>query len=169
MGAKVISTIVRKKKRELTTLLDGRRVPKYSLRPETYGTLDELNSFVGMARAFSKNRMVRSTLFTIQSHLFLIGSELALSGKNRSQLKGGITQKKIDWLIRLSTNFKTVLKLNPRFIIYGGTQISSMLDVAREGERGKLFLGLSLMPYLNVILNRINKSGFQSFEQKGHC
>ena len=46
-----------------TGLLGGRRVPKYHLRPDTYGTLDELNSFLGMARATSKDRKVRKILF----------------------------------------------------------------------------------------------------------
>ncbi|PIV22314.1 MAG: ATP:cob(I)alamin adenosyltransferase, partial [Deltaproteobacteria bacterium CG03_land_8_20_14_0_80_45_14] len=39
-------------------LLGGRRVPKYHLKPETYGTVDELNSFLGMARAISRDRKV---------------------------------------------------------------------------------------------------------------
>ena len=62
-----------------TSLLGGRRVPKFHLRPEAYGTVDELNSFLGMARTFSKDRMVKKTLLTIQNHLFIIGSALALS------------------------------------------------------------------------------------------
>jgi cob(I)alamin adenosyltransferase len=81
-----------------TGLLGGRRVPKYHLRPETYGTLDELNSFLGMARAVSRDKKVKKILFAIQNHFFIIGSELALSGKDRSLLKGEITQKEVDWL-----------------------------------------------------------------------
>ncbi|MGZ3591028.1 MAG: ATP:cob(I)alamin adenosyltransferase, partial [Thermodesulfobacteriota bacterium] len=83
-----------------TGLLGGRRVPKYHLRPETYGTLDELNSFLGMARAISKDGKVRKILFHIQNHLFIIGSELALSGRNRDLLRGEIAQKEVDWLGR---------------------------------------------------------------------
>ncbi len=81
-----------------TGLLGGRRVPKYHLRPETYGTLDELNSFLGMARAISRDRKVKKILLTIQNNFFIIGSELALSKKKRSLLKGEITQKEVDWL-----------------------------------------------------------------------
>jgi cob(I)alamin adenosyltransferase len=81
-----------------TGLLGGRRVPKHHLRPETYGTLDELNSFLGMARAVSRDKKVKKILFAIQNHFFIIGSELALSGKDRSLLKGEITQKEVDWL-----------------------------------------------------------------------
>ena len=135
MGAKVISTIVRKKKRELTTLLDGRWVPKYSLRPETYGTLDELNSFLGMARAVTKDRTVKKILFSIQNHFFIIGSDLALPGKDRSILRAEITQKEVDWLIQLTTNFRTLVKPDSKFIIYGETLVSSILDVARAVSR----------------------------------
>lgn len=82
---------VNKADRVFTSLLRGRRVPKYHLRPETYGTLDELNSFLGMARALTQDKMVKEILFKIQDHFFMIGSDLALSGKNRSLLKGEIS------------------------------------------------------------------------------
>jgi ATP:cob(I)alamin adenosyltransferase len=118
-----------------TGLLGGRRVPKHHLKPETYGTLDELNSFLGMARATSKDRKVKKILFYIQNHLFTMGSELALSGKGRSLLKGEVTQKEVDWLSRLSADFEALLEPEPGFIIYGETQISSILDMARAVSR----------------------------------
>ncbi len=143
-----------------TGLLGGRRVPKYHLRPDTYGTLDELNSFLGMARATSKIRKVRNFLFTIQNHLFIIGSELALSGGDRDLLKGEITQKEVDWLSRLSIDFEVSLKPEPGFIIYGETQISSILDVARALTRRverlvakmktkKMLHNLKILEYIN--------------------
>jgi len=118
-----------------TSLLGGRRVRKFHLRPEAYGTLDELNSFLGMARAVSKDRRVKETLLAIQNHLYLIGSELALSGKDRRLLKREITQKEVDWLTSLSTDFEASLNLEPKFIVYGETFISSILDVARAVSR----------------------------------
>jgi ATP:cob(I)alamin adenosyltransferase len=143
-----------------TGLLGGRRVPKYHLKPETYGTLDELNSFLGMARATSKDRKVRKILFHIQNHLFIIGSELALAGGNRDLLKGEITQKEVDWLSRLSIDFEALLKPEPGFIIYGETNISSILDVTRAVSRRaerlvakmkskKMLHNLRILEYLN--------------------
>ena len=143
-----------------TGLLGGRRVPKYHLRPETYGTLDELNSFLGMARAVSRDKKVKKILFAIQNHFFIIGSELALSGKDRSLLKGEITQKEVDWLSQLSTDFEASLKPEPKFIIYGETLISSILDVARAVSRRaerrvaemrskKMLHNLKILEYLN--------------------
>jgi cob(I)alamin adenosyltransferase len=143
-----------------TGLLGGRRVPKYHLKPETYGTLDELNSFLGMARATSKDQRVRKILFDIQNHLFIIGSELALSGRGRDFLRGRIAQKEVDWLTRLSTDFETLLKLKPGFIIYGESQVSSILDVTRAVSRRverlvakmkskKILHNLKVLEYLN--------------------
>jgi cob(I)alamin adenosyltransferase len=118
-----------------TSLLGGKRVPKFHLRPEAYGTLDELNSFLGMARAVSKDRMVKETLLTIQNHLFIIGAALALSAKDRTLLKREIAQKEVDWLTRLSTDFEASLVPEPKFIIYGEAYVSSILDVARAVSR----------------------------------
>jgi cob(I)alamin adenosyltransferase len=143
-----------------TGLLGGRRIPKYDLRPETYGTVDELNSFLGMARAVCEDGMVKETLLTIQNHLFIIGSDLALSCKDRSFLKGEITQKEVDWLTQLSTEFEAFLKPDPKFIIYGETYISSILDVARAVSRRaerrvarmkskKMLSNLKILEYLN--------------------
>ena len=143
-----------------TGLLGGRRVPKYHLKPETYGTLDELNSFLGMARATSKDKKVKKLLFYIQNHLFMMGSELALSGKGRSLLKGEVTQKEVDWLSRLSADFEALLKPEPGFIIYGETQISSILDMARAVSRRverlvakmkskKMLHNVKILEYLN--------------------
>jgi len=141
-------------------LLGGRRVPKYHLKPETYGTVDELNSFLGMARAISRDRKVKKTLFHIQNHLFIIGSELALAGGNRDLLKGEITQKEVDWLSYLSSDFETSLKPEPGFIVYGEIHISSILDVSRAVSRRaerlvakmkskKILYNLKILEYLN--------------------
>ena len=135
MKFSIMPISTKKGDRGFTGLLGGGRVPKYHLRPETYGTLDELNSFLGMARAASKDRKVKKILLHIQNHLFTIGSELALSGGDRDLLRGEITQKEVDWLSQLSTDFEVMLRPEPGFIIYGETKISSILDVARAVSR----------------------------------
>ena len=147
---------------ELTSLLGGLRVSKYHLRPETYGTLDELNSFLGMARAVTRYDTVKKVLFTVQNHLFLIGADLALCGKDRSLLKGKITQREVDWLTRVSSDFRKLLKLVPEFIIYGETYESSILDVARAVSRRVerlvakmkskgMLNNLKILEYLNLL------------------
>lgn len=146
-----------------TSLLGGRRVPKFDLRPEAYGTVDELNSFLGMARAISKSQKVREILFTVQNHLFVIGAALALPGRKRALLKGEITQREVDWLTGLSADLEGSLKPKPKFIIYGETMISSVLDVARavcrRAERRVALMRSRRMlanPRILVYLNRLS-------------
>lgn len=105
LGGEVTALIKIKKDNGFTKLLDGKRVPKYHLRPETYGMIDKLNSFLGMARAITKDKPVKKILFSIQNHFFMMSSDLALSGKDRSVLKGEITQKEVDWLVQLTRDY----------------------------------------------------------------
>ncbi|MEM9053418.1 MAG: cob(I)yrinic acid a,c-diamide adenosyltransferase, partial [Bacteroidota bacterium] len=60
-----------------TSLLGGSRVAKYHLRIESYGTVDELNTAVGMLRSMDVSEETSKTLVEIQNKLFTIGSQLA--------------------------------------------------------------------------------------------
>jgi len=159
-GQKIKVVSIERGNKEFTKLFDGKWVPKYHVRPETYGTIDELNSFLGMARAVTKDKTVKRILLIIQNHLFVIGSDLALSGKDRSALKGEITQKEVDCLVLLARDFRTLAKPDSKFIIYGETLSGSILDVARaiarRAERQlakmkskRLLDNLKLLEYLN--------------------
>lgn len=156
--------IGRKKDLEFTNLLCGKRISKYNLQPDAYGTIDELNSFLGLARAFSQDRIIQEVLITIQNHLFIIGSELALCCKHRGLLKGQITQKEVDWLDQLSIRLRVLVNLEPKFVLYGGTQISGILDVARAVSRRterlvvkmkskKFLFNIKVLKYLNNLSN----------------
>lgn len=114
-----------------TDLLGGVRAPKYHLRVEMCGAIDELNSFIGMARAFSENMTIKGILLRIQSDLFIIGSELSYPGKDSAFLKKRISNKNVIWLRNLCNDFQKPLKLKPSFVIYGETKTSSILDVTR--------------------------------------
>jgi len=151
-----------KKDQGSTTLLGGGRVPKYHLRCEAYGTLDELNSFIGMARAATVDQRVRDALFIIQNHLFMIGADLALAGRDRSLLKGELGQGEVAWVNRLIHDSQASLKLDPEFIIYGETFPSSVLDVARAVSRRverhvvrlksrKMLHNINILEYLNLL------------------
>lgn len=60
-----------------TSLVGGKRVPKYDIRIESYGTIDELNSFIGVLLAYELEEADRATLTWIQHKLFSVGSYLA--------------------------------------------------------------------------------------------
>ena len=60
-----------------TGLFGGERVSKDSLRISAYGTIDELNSFIGLAITEIKNKNVKENLLKIQNQLFVVGADLA--------------------------------------------------------------------------------------------
>ena len=61
----------------MTTLIGGTKVPKSHLRIEAYGTVDELNSYIGLCRDLVAGEEARQVLQEIQDRLFTIGSSLA--------------------------------------------------------------------------------------------
>lgn len=67
----------RKGDRGTTQLFGGQRVPKHHLRIEAYGTVDELNSFIGWLRDLLTDDLLKEELLRIQNNLFVIGSQLA--------------------------------------------------------------------------------------------
>jgi cob(I)alamin adenosyltransferase len=70
-----------------TSLIGGTKVPKSNLRIETYGTIDELNSFTGLLRDHVSDEMSRRMLKEIQDRLFTIGSTLACDPEKETGLK----------------------------------------------------------------------------------
>ena len=60
-----------------TSLLGGQRVPKFDPRPDTYGTLDEASSVLGVARAGTKNQRIREILLGVQKDLLTLGAVLS--------------------------------------------------------------------------------------------
>lgn len=69
-----------------TSLIGGVRVPKFHLRIESYGTVDELNSYLGLVKESISDNHVRSVLYEIQDRLFTVGSVLA-SDPEKSKMK----------------------------------------------------------------------------------
>jgi cob(I)alamin adenosyltransferase len=119
-----------------TSLGSGIRVPKYHIRVETYGTIDELNSIIGIIVSFlGKTRFEKDlakTLEIIQNDLFNIGSYLASPAQRKllSPLPDHVSffEKEIDEMMKV-----TPVLLS--FILPGGTQISSFLHLARTVSR----------------------------------
>ena len=72
-----------------TSLYDGTRVKKNSIRVESYGTIDELNSHLGFARNFIEDKDVSEKIFKIQKKLFFVAGELATT--NGENFKNRIT------------------------------------------------------------------------------
>ena len=116
-----------------TSLVDEeKRVKKTSVRKVVNGTLDELNSFLGMARAFAQTGTIARTIFRIQEELFLIGTEVATTAEDLSQLEHRIGYKHVRRLESIMNRIEKKMEMPENFIIPGNTYSSASLDVARS-------------------------------------
>ena len=115
-----------------TSLIDGQIVNKHNLSVDAYGTVDELNSFLGLLKDYIKDETIKDILNNIQPKLFSIGSILA-SGKKQNMLEKVKIEKKdvkyIEFHIDSMNNELPELK---NFIIPGGHKISSYSHVCRS-------------------------------------
>ncbi|MEO1286866.1 MAG: cob(I)yrinic acid a,c-diamide adenosyltransferase [Chloroflexota bacterium] len=114
-----------------TSLFSGGRVPKHHLRVESYGTVDELNSCLGVARAYQPTATSDDLLTTIQNHLFRVGSDLATPMDAKADWLVRITVKEIEWLEQTIDSLDESLPELKNFILPGGTPVAAHLHVAR--------------------------------------
>jgi len=111
-----------------TSLLTGERVSKASLRPETYGTLDEASSALGLAKAATHNETIRQMITTIQQDLMILGAELASEGSNPGySVDADLITRLEEWIERLQEE----VAIPRSFILPGDNPVSAALDLAR--------------------------------------
>jgi cob(I)alamin adenosyltransferase len=135
----VVKIYTRKGDDGTTGLWYGGRVPKYSGRPEAYGSVDEAASALGLCRAASeKGSELFEDILRIQTELFVVGAELATSPEAADRLEPGtskVTQEMVDRLESDIDRYMDRVDLPPKFVIPGGTELSARLDVARAAVR----------------------------------
>jgi cob(I)alamin adenosyltransferase len=115
-----------------TGLVGGTRVKKHNIRLESYGTIDELNSHIGMIRSMQNDSSVDKILEIIQNKLFVIGANLATEDSIdiiRKQLP--CKKKDVDLLEFEMDRMNISLPELRNFILPGGSQVSSVCHVAR--------------------------------------
>lgn len=119
-----------------TGLVGGQRVPKDDLRIEAYGTVDELNSFVGLARAAALDSQgkaddLAAALLRVQHQLFNLGSVLSTLPKDLKPQQPRPTEADIAWLE--ADMDKRTAKLPPlrSFVLPGGSRLNGLLHIAR--------------------------------------
>lgn len=119
----------------LTRLVDGRECSKASLRVETYGSVDELNSTLGLALSFWPTSLelqaLKSELERTQNHLFNIGSHLACEKEETRKLLPAFPESWIEALEKSIDSMTTTLPPLKNFILPGGAQASSFLHLGR--------------------------------------
>lgn len=111
------------------TSLIGKRVSKDDSRVEAYGTIDELNSAIGLAKSFSNLDQISSPLEKIQNDLFIIGAELATITEKGTSSK--ISDADVLWLEKISDEMEKEILPLKKFVLPNGSQIASALHLAR--------------------------------------
>ncbi|HEV8437913.1 MAG TPA: cob(I)yrinic acid a,c-diamide adenosyltransferase [Methylomirabilota bacterium] len=122
-----------------TALVGGRRVPKDSPRIEAYGTIDELNAIIGLARVFNaeqlerddKHRWLDGVLRKLQNELFDLGSELATPVDAGYEGMWRVAETDITALERLIDECQKDLEPLRSFILPGGGRVGGFLHQAR--------------------------------------
>ncbi len=123
-----------------TALFTGKRVPKHHIRIESYGTIDELNSFLGLVRDQDIDAHSKQILANIQNKLFTVGAILATEPKKDNRLKiPRIHSEDIETLEREMDLMNEELPEMTHFILPGGHITVSYCHIARtvcrRGER----------------------------------
>lgn len=116
----------------MTSLIGGKRVPKNSARLESYGTIDELNSYLGMIRSFQIDLQVVEELVIIQSRLFDIGGNLATDPEQTEiKVRLGVKENDIDLLEKAIDRMDAEVPPMKYFVLPGGNQVVSFCHMAR--------------------------------------
>lgn len=112
-----------------TSLLTGKRVSKASLRPETYGTLDEASSALGLAKALTANETIRTMIRTVQEDLLMLGAELSWEGEKDPRYCIGTERaaRLSDWIQELQQD----VPIPRAFIFPGENAVGAAVDLAR--------------------------------------
>jgi len=142
-----------------TTLFGGKRVPKDNLRIEVCGTIDELNSIIGVCRSTNSVKAIDTVLAEIQADLFALGADLAAP---RGKVKIGSRRPDQSDLTRLERHIDAIelnLERLKNFILPGGNRTAALIHmsrtVCRRAERlivslaRKEKIGVNPLRYIN--------------------
>jgi cob(I)alamin adenosyltransferase len=143
-----------------TSLGDGSRVSKLDLRLAAYGTVDELNSALGVVLAGDPRDETRAVLVRVQNELFDVGADLSVPVGREGRLR--VAQSQIDRLEADCDRFNARLPELRSFVLPGGTPEAAGLHVARtvcrraERETLRAAQEHDLDPLTGVYLNRLS-------------
>jgi cob(I)alamin adenosyltransferase len=114
-----------------TGLLGSQRVPKYDPRPDTFGTVDEATSALGLARAVARDPKVKDIIYRVQQELYLLMGELATLPENYEQMGLHMTIEHVQHLEQVEAELQRTVEIPNKFIIPGDTLDGAALDLAR--------------------------------------
>ena len=146
----------------MTSLVGGQRVPKTHLRLEAYGTVDELNSQLGLLLTYLGDASDRDVLLAVQNQLFVICSELATADEDLKARRSGVTEDDVRWM---ETAIDAAEEGQPGwrgFILPGGTRGAAVAHVCRtvcrraERRIHALAAEAEVNPLLLAYVNRLS-------------
>ena len=115
-----------------TSLVGGQRVSKCCQRLESYGTIDELNSFIGLLITYTKDQLDTDFLTVVQGELFVVGGYLATDNSTREVRQGNIvTEEMVKTVEREIDRIQGLLPPLKLFILPGGSRGASYAHVCR--------------------------------------
>jgi cob(I)alamin adenosyltransferase len=117
-----------------TGVLGRERVPKYALRPEAYGTVDEASAFLGMARSHAQAPGVAAALLTIQRDLYMMMADLATLPETATR-EPWLKEERLDWLEVQTEAFGRQIEMPKAFIVPGDCPSSACLEICRTVVR----------------------------------
>ena len=144
-----------------TSLIGGTKVAKSNIRIETYGTVDELNAYIGLCNDILKDDASNKALKEIQDRLFTIGSSLACDPDKEPLMRmPDLLEEDVVYLEKEIDNMMEILPPMKFFVLPGGHQTISTLHIARcvcrRAERlcvnmhqEKLFVDPLVIKYIN--------------------
>ncbi len=145
-----------------TSLLYGRRAKKDSLRIETCGALDELNSFIGLCKNLLKDKEWKKLIVKIQEDIFTIGTETACSRRDTYKIKKRIGDREVRALESCIEKLEKRCRCD-KFVLPGANTLSAHFDVARTIARRAERRAVALKNrrqfknrYIIIYLNRLS-------------
>ncbi len=145
-----------------TSLIGGTKVPKSHIRIESYGTIDELNSFIGLANDYLTDEHSKIILREIQDRLFTIGSSLATDpGKDSLMKIPGLKEADVGLLEKEIDRMNDILPPMKNFILPGGHPAVSTTHIARcvcrRAERACVEMQEQKMPVEPLVIKYLNR------------
>jgi cob(I)alamin adenosyltransferase len=117
-----------------TGVLGRERVPKYAIRPEAYGTVDEMSAFLGLARAQAGDARVREVIIIVQRDLYHMMADMATVPEAATR-PPWLSADRLEWLEVQTDAFAAEVALPKAFIVPGDSLAGAALDVARTVAR----------------------------------
>jgi cob(I)alamin adenosyltransferase len=159
-----------------TSLIGGTKVSKSHIRIESYGTIDELNSWIGVVADHTPDNNTKKVLKEIQDRLFTIGSSLACDPEKEPQLKlPDLKEDDVNFLEKEIDKMNESLEPMKSFILPGGAPVVSFAHVTRcvcrRAERicvAMQYENMEIEPLIIKYLNRLSDYLFIAARYLGH-